>query len=118
MYIANHYVRIGKTVYLKGEVIPENMPAEKINWLVKTGAIHREEAPVSMQEEPAEMIENQEEERLENTEAMQQPDEPDPEEEAPDIDVMAGIVQQQPEAPTETPKKPGSKKRAERRKAT
>lgn len=117
MYIANHYVRIGKTVYFKGEVIPENMPAEKINWLVKTGAIHREEAPVSMQEEPAEVIEDQEEERLENTGAMQQLDELDPEE-APDIDVMAGIVQQQPEAPTETPKKPGSKKRAERRKAT
>ena len=30
MYIANHYVRINGRVFVKGERIPEDLPAEKI----------------------------------------------------------------------------------------
>ena len=41
MYIANHYVRIGKKVYMKDEAIPAGLPDEKVVWLLKKGAIRK-----------------------------------------------------------------------------
>ena len=72
MFIANHYVRVNGKVYTKGECIPEGLPTEKVEWLMRAGAIHEASAPVAgtPEEEPAE------------DEAA-----------APEIDVMSGIVQ-------------------------
>ena len=80
MYIANHYVKVGRTLYKKGDVIPE-IPSENIGWLKRAGAITEIDPPVAVSEpEP----------KLE-PEIM-------PEPEAPEIDVMEGIK----EAPKKT----------------
>lgn len=67
MYIANHYVSIDR-VYAKGEIIPD-IPADKIEWLLSTGAISVVEGKVAKEVT----------------------------EEVPEIDAMDGIVQDNPE---------------------
>lgn len=85
MYIARHYVRVNGTVYTKGERIPDGIPAEKIEWLLRAEAIEEAPAPASyivpdeVHDEPAEEPAEVEEEADESIEA-------------PEIDVMAGIV--------------------------
>ena len=79
MYVANHYVRVGRTLFKKGDVIPE-IPSENIDWLKRAGAITEIDPPINMPEpEP----------KLE-PEIMPKP-------EMPEIDVMEGV--------TEAPKK-------------
>lgn len=122
MFIANRYVRAKGKLYKKGERIPDDMPEEKIKWLLESRAV-RETAPISA---PV-ITENETEFQAEETDAAEPETEagPPPEEEtdeeveAPEIDVMAGIVQEKPEDPEE-PKKPARKtsrkKQTERRK--
>lgn len=75
MYIANHYVKIDGTMYVKGEIIPEGVSESKIKWLLSAGAIHAD-APA---EEPVPEPGTEEAPDVET-------------EEAPEVDVMAGIV--------------------------
>ena len=105
MYIANHYVRVGRKMYKPGEEIPENIPSDKLDWLITAGAV-REFTPAApaaapQEEEPQQTIEEPEEApEEEGAEA-------DDDAEAPEIDAMAGIVQGGPE---EEPKKPARAK--------
>lgn len=101
MYIAVTYIG-GK--YVPGEVISEDMPEESLNWLIQSGAV-RKAAPaplaaVDSDQEPDD--EASDEDAQEADEALDdEPAEIDEDEEAPEIDVMAGIVKDEPEAAKE-----------------
>ena len=117
MYIANHYIG-GR--FTPGEIVPDDLPREKLDWWLRSGAI-REVAPDA---EPAEAPDNQPslspaapltsppegetKEAIEaEVEAMEEAeeeaeDEIDEEAEVPEIDIMDGLVQ----AEEEEPKKP------------
>lgn len=53
MYIANHYVKVGRVLYRKGDTIPALSPHEE-EWLLKASAITKIDSPVSLEEEPSE----------------------------------------------------------------
>ena len=91
MYIANHYISFNGRLLRKGDYLPADFPADKIEKLLRAGAISAS-APIA---EPAETAPEQ------NTELTI-------EEPPVDIDVMSGVV--------EAPKKRPAKKTAERRK--
>lgn len=101
MYIAVTYIG-GK--YVPGEVISEDMPKERLDWLIQAGAV-RKAAPAPSEADDS----DREIEHNANTEEAQGADEaldPESEEfdedaEAPEIDVMAGIVKDEPEAAVE-----------------
>ena len=116
MYIAVTYIG---SRYVPGEIISEDTPKEKLDWLKRAGAI-REVAPAPGQpaapeetgKEPEAAKEPEGEQEPENTEEEPE-DEIDEEAEAPEIDVMDGIVAD--EGPE--PEKPAArKKQGERRK--
>ena len=117
MYIATCYVRINGTVYVPGECIEEEIPEEKLRWLLETGAIYipAPEPPADVEgleeDECSEPVREDADGMGEDAEDSEGDDEEDAEaseeEEAPEIDVMAGIVAQ----PEKT-----SRKSAERRK--
>lgn len=114
MFKAKCYTRINGITYTKGEFIPEDLPADKIAWLIKAGAID-ETAPAA-----AEAVKEEVEEVLpepEETEPEKTSEEPaaEPEEDAPEIDVMAGIIAEEKEE-DKTAKKPAARKTTERRK--
>ncbi len=98
MYIAVTYIG-GK--YVPGEVIPDDMPRDKLDWLIRAGAV-RQAASDPDSRQRYEAAEKQEAEApdpmnapddAEEPEDIQEPeDEIDEDEEAPEIDVMAGIV--------------------------
>ena len=107
MYIAEHYVKVNGKMIMKGESIQDNLPEGKIKWLLKAGAI-KEVTPAfdltEQQETPVAEAEPEQEAQIE---------EPETDTEAPQIDVMAGIVLEEPE---EKPAKKPARK-TERRKA-
>lgn len=120
MYIANHYVRIGSRVYIKGEPIPENLSEEKIKWLKEAGAIHKV-APIytedgniptvpdpCYQEDDEPDLEEDSEDEAEEISEECEDDEPGPD--APEIDVMAGIVGGPKKEKTTTARKGTAKK--------
>lgn len=113
MYIAVTYIG-GK--YVPGEVISEDMPKEKLDWLIQSGAV-RKAAPAplaAVDSEPEQGIEVSDEDTQEADEALDaESSEIDEDEEAPEIDVMAGIVKDEPEAA----EKPAPKARNARKKA-
>lgn len=98
MYIAVTYIG-GK--YIPGEVISEDMSEESLSWLIQSGAV-RKAAPaplaaVDSDQEPDD--EASDEDTQGADEALDdEPAEIDEDEEAPEIDVMAGIVKDEPEA--------------------
>lgn len=113
MYAANHYVKAAGKVYTAGEILPE-LPEDKIQWLLRAGAIQEvapgpgaepEKAP----EEPTEEPKPEEPEGI-ATDAgeaeAEEAEEPDDDAEPEEIDVMAGIVR---EPDPEPVKKPASK---------
>lgn len=120
MYIANHYVRVGNRVYVKGEALPENLPEEKIKWLKEAGAIHKATptytetgnipatSALRYQEDDKSDIEEDSEDDAE--EISEEHEEDDPEPEAPEIDVMAGIVEEPKKKKTTTARKDAAKK--------
>lgn len=104
MFIAVTY--IGST-YVPGEIISEDTPKEKLDWLIRAGAI-REAAPdpeTPVKAEPAkdDGLTAQAPDPEPNGQDAEGPeDEIDEEAEAPEIDVMDGVVA----AEQEEPKKP------------
>ncbi|MDO4647626.1 MAG: hypothetical protein Q4B26_03165 [Eubacteriales bacterium] len=88
MYIANHYVSINKMMYTAGESIPsDEIDHEKLEWLLKSGAVS---AAPDFDEKviEAEEVEDTEAETEEETEEVDEI-----EDDMPEIDVMAGIVE-------------------------
>lgn len=112
MYIANHYVRVGQDLLKKGDLIPSDLPEDKIKWLLEAGAIQKAtvplkfyghgELPVVPASEAAEAIPlveaETEEESIDSTD---EEEDIDMEEEIPEVDVMSGIVSDVAEAPQE-----------------
>ena len=112
MYIANHYVRVGQDLLKKGDLIPSDLPEDKIKWLLEAGAIQKTtvplkfyghgELPVVPASEAAEAIPlveaETEEESIDSTD---EEEDIDMEEEIPEVDVMSGIVSDEAEAPQE-----------------
>lgn len=112
MYIANHYVRVGQDLLKKGDLIPSDLPEDKIKWLLEAGAIQKAtvplkfyghgELPVVPASEAAEAIPlveaETEEESIDSTD---EEEDIDMEEEIPEVDVMSGIVSDESEAPQE-----------------
>ena len=94
MYIAIKY--IGKK-YTPGEILPDNLPADEVKWLLEAGAIRkaapapgRPAAPEETEEEPEGTDEPETAEEEPQDEEPE--DEIDEEAEAPEIDVMDGLV--------------------------
>lgn len=111
MYIATHYVRVNGKMFTRGEEITEELSEDKIEWLTRAGAI-KEVAPAISAKEPAKEPEAEEEPQQDAQEI--ETEEADEEAEAPEIDVMAGIVQSGAEEPEK--RKTAAKKQAGRRK--
>lgn len=103
MYIAVTYIG-GK--YIPGEAISEDMPKEKLDWLIRAGAVRKAASAPSM---PVFEPEATEEAEAPQEEPEAIVDEIDEEDEAPEIDVMAGIVKGDEAAPAKKPK-PAAKK--------
>ena len=109
MYIANHYVRVGQDLLKKGDLIPSDLPEDKIKWLLEAGAIQKATVPLKFYghvpaSEAAEAIPLVEAETEEDEEPIDSTDEEediDMEEEIPEVDVMSGIVSDEAEAPQE-----------------
>lgn len=128
MYMANHYVRINGTVYVRGECIQESLTEEKAEWLLSAGAIREMDGPA--QEAPADTSEAEPDTAVEDDEGI--PEDPDaadegiPEDpdagdeddegyedaEPPEINALEGLIA--PEA-EEKPKQP-ARRTSERRK--
>lgn len=130
MYLANHYVRINGKMLKRGEKIPEGLPQGKIEWLLSAGAI-KEIAPASLgepEEAPEDTPEDTEDATEDAEDTVQQADgeepgtedaaeEADDEAEAPEIDVMSGIVAgETEEEPKKTTRRTSAKKQTGRRK--
>lgn len=112
MYIANHYIRIGKSLYKRGDCIPEDLPEDKIKWLLEAEAIQRVIIPLKFyghgelptvpaseaaEAEVAEAISidvdiDISEEDAETPDISEDEEDTDIEEEVPEVDVMSGIV--------------------------
>lgn len=94
LYVAKHYTSINGTLYVEGEKIPNNLPEEKIKWLLSAGAIQRI-APVFYGDE-----EEQENTVPDETQTSEDTEETESDEENLEIDVMDGIVQNNTESPS------------------
>lgn len=104
MYIANHYIRIGKSLLKKGDLIPSDLPEDKIKWLLEAGAIQEATSPLKFYghgelptipaSEAAEAIPVADiiEEDTETPDILEGEEDTDVEEEVPEVDVMSGIV--------------------------
>ena len=80
-YVANHYVKVNGIRYARGECLPDNLPDETVEWLVKAGAIQEIALAFSNESDSAQI------------------EEPVEDPEAPEIDVMDGIVDDSQEKP-------------------
>lgn len=115
MYIAVTYIG-GK--YIPGEAISEDVPKEKLDWLIRAGAVRKAApvpaisiAPPSVEETPAEVAQGDADSAGDAAESAAEDateDEIDEDAIPPEIDVMAGIVQNS----TEEPSKPVAKRKA------
>lgn len=95
MFVANHYVKAAGKVYTAGEILPE-LPAEKVSWLLKAGAIY-EIPPASEPAEPGTFAAPEESDPAtepENAHAEPEEGTIDEDTEPEEIDVMAGIVKE------------------------
>ena len=112
MYIANHYVRVGQDLLKKGDLIPSDLPEDKIKWLLEAGAIQKATVPLkfyghgelpvvpaSEASEAIPLVEAETEE--ESIDSTDEEEDIDMEEEIPEVDVMSGIVSDEAEAPQE-----------------
>ena len=99
MYAAKHYVRAGGKLYTAGEILPEDLPREKTDWLLRKGAIElipgtepaEEPAPVVIEqhaEEPAPIEDETPADPAEETPESEIDGDAEPEE----IDAAEGIV--------------------------
>lgn len=116
MYIAKHYVRVNGKMYTRGEAIPDGLSADKVAWLMESGAIE-EFAPGQAAAAPETATATQPEPETEPA-VETPPEEVDEEADVPEIDAMAGIIAgEQEEAPKKTTRKTATKKTTERRKS-
>lgn len=118
MYIAKHYVRVNGKMYTRGETIPDGLSADKVAWLMESGAIEEFApgyAPEDTAPEPEEEPKPEQQEEA-GTPKEEPAEEADDEAEAPEIDVMAGIVPGNDEE-TEKPARKTTKKQTGRRKS-
>ena len=125
MYAAKHHVRVGGAMLAAGEVLPDGLPTERIDWLLRAGAI----VEIEEAKQPATPPTATEEEKLrrevrdnysaqlddlgystDGTPKDTEPEEIDDEVEPEEIDATAGLVT--PSVAEETPKpvKRGRKK--------
>ncbi len=115
MYAAKHYVRAGGKLYTAGEILPEDLPREKTDWLLRKGAIElipgTEPAPVVIEqpaEEPAPIEDETPADPAEETPESEIDEDAEPEE----IDAAEGIVS----APTpKTADKPATRRKGGRK---
>ena len=104
IYIAEQFVRVGNDLYSRGEVLPDGLKEETVEWLLKTKAIREsvyepdKEAPEEIEEPKVIEKKKPKAEKIEPVYV---------EEEAPEIDVMEGIVK--PKAKKKTAKGGGKK---------
>lgn len=109
MTIANHNVRIGRTIYTRGEVITEELSDEKKAWLLRAGAITLvDDAPAKVgraTDDGADEKNAATEEAVE-AEETEESEETVEAAEVPEIDVSDGIVDEEPKPA----KKAGTKK--------
>lgn len=128
MYIANHYVRVGQELLKKGDLIPSDLPENKIKWLLEAGAIQKVTAPLkfyghgefptvpaSEAAEAIPLVEAETEEDEETIDSTDEEEDTDMEEEIPEVDVMSGIVSEDADVQKENTalkatKKPSTKK--------
>lgn len=123
MYIATCYVRIGGTMFTHGECIPEDIPEEKLRWLIEAEAVEYspDSFPFAIPEDGAAADSDADEPEdtdgaYSDTEAAEAAEEVEEDYgEAPEIDVMAGLVQDGEQENGKAAQKSG-KKAAERRK--
>ena len=107
IYIAEQFVRVGNDLYTRGEVLPEGLNSETAAWLLKAGAI-RESVYEPEKEEPEAIEEPKVIEEKKKPKATPKLEPVYVEEEAPEIDVMDGIVK--PKATRKKTAKGGGKK--------
>lgn len=121
MYIAQCYVRVGGKVYVRGECLPKDTPTDRIAWLVKAGAALEVEDPLPPEPEnvscglpqgDAELPGREENEDIAEQLSCDDDGDADEETEAPEIDVMAGIVRDE---ESEEPARPAGKAARRRR---
>ena len=99
MYIAKHYVKAIGRMYAPGEELPEDLSKDTVEWLIKAGAVYGSAPALSDTPAPEEEPEAPEEELEED------------EDNIPEIDVMAGIVQdEEPVAPKRKSQRGGKSK--------
>ena len=119
MYIARHYVRVNGKMFTPGEVITEKITEEQESFLMGHDAISKEEDAAAPQESEHAPNPGQASGEPDNDGAPALPEDNDAadeetegEEEAPEIDVMDGIVAE-PEAEDApaAPRKRSSKKK-------
>lgn len=123
MYAAKHYVRADGKLYTAGEVLPDDLPQKKIDWLLRKGAIElipgtesAEEIPASEIGEDAEPIEKIPEGEIdEDAEPIEEIPESEIDEDAEpeEIDAAEGIVSTPAPKPADKPatrRKGGGKK--------
>lgn len=100
MYIATTYIG---SAYTPGDPLPDDFSAEKLAWLIRAGAVRKAAPDPAMPEfEPEEPEAPKEEPEADM-------DEIDEEDEAPEIDVMAGIVKGDEAAPAKKPRSAAKK---------
>lgn len=102
MYVANYY--IGRD-YTPGEIVPDTLPAETLQRLLDAGAIREITpapitVPITMRTDIPPIPQEEEEEAA--PEVDEEEEETFEEAEAPEIDVMDGLVSSE---PAETPKR-------------
>ena len=96
MYAAKHYVRADGKLYTAGEVLPDDLPQEKIDWLLRKGAIELIPGTESAEDDPG-AVPGEIEQPIEDDPGAE-PDEEIPESEIDEdaepeeIDAAEGIV--------------------------
>lgn len=100
MYVADCYVKINGQMHVRGEILPEGIPEETLKYLEKRGAIHMEAPFSNLPEDPDPEELTDPVDELPHEIAEEPEEEPD----APEVDVMAGIVQEDEKSEAKTQK--------------
>ena len=101
MIVAKTYIG---GAFTPGEIIPDDYPSDKLEWLKNAGAIHEIEPAPVMQETTAIPLPMDEEAHNDSQENAY-----DEEQEAPEIDVMAGVIESDKQEPVEKSERPKKK---------
>ena len=102
MIVAKTYIG---GAFTPGEIIPDDYPSDKLEWLKNAGAIHEIEPAPVMQETTAIPL-PVDKEVLDDSQINAY----DEGQEAPEIDVMAGVIESDKQEPVEKSERPKKKK--------